>query len=142
MENPFIGENSVRFAGRFPQRAFRKEVCYTGRMTRLLSMTALLWPTLAFAQGAGSPDATLTVNIGTNAPLMSVLTGLSTILVAGMVPVTAAIVTVGGIMIAAAHGNDSWTENGKKAVMGGLIGFCIVMGSYGILRMIVNFIYF
>lgn len=112
-------------------------------MTRLLPIVALwLQPVSALAAGGADPNATLTVNIGTNAPLMSVLTGLSTVLVAGMVPVTAAIVTVGGIMIAAAHGNDSWTENGKKAVTGGLIGFCVVMGSYGILRMIMNFIYF
>lgn len=72
---------------------------------------------------------------------MTILMGVGYVLVVGMVPITAAIITIGGVMIAAAHGNDSWESNGKKAVEGGLIGFCVVMGSYGILRMIMAFIY-
>ena len=111
-------------------------------MTRLLSIGLFLLSPTGVMAAMGDPTSTLTVTIGTESPLMAILMGLGRVLVVGMVPITAAIITIGGVMMAAAHGNDSWQENGKKAIEGGLIGFCVVMGSYGILRMIVNFIYF
>lgn len=109
-------------------------------MTYIVLIVRLL-AAACVAAGFGDEDATLPITIGTQASVMTIFTGLSTILVKGIVAVTAAVVTIGGVMIAAAHGNDSWVENGKKAVFGGLIGFAVVMGSYGILRMIISFIY-
>lgn len=97
---------------------------------------------LRLLSGVAVAKETLQLKVGTETPLMNILTGLSEILVRGMVFITAAVLTIGGIMIAAAHGNDSWVENGKKAVFGGIVGFCVVMGSYAILRMLVGFIYY
>lgn len=138
---PVHGGQSVGGKAVLPQRAERVNLCYTYPMVYIVLLVRLL-AGLAVAAGYGDSDATLPINIGTQASVMTIFTGISTLLVKGIISVTAAVVTIGGIMIAAAHGNDSWVENGKKAVFGGLIGFAVVMGSYGILRAIVGFIYY
>ncbi len=83
----------------------------------------------------------LQVTIGTESSVLEIITGLSSLLIDGVVPIFGAVMTVGGIMIAGAHGNDSWAEQGKKTVMGGVVGFCVTVGAFGILRMIMAFIY-
>lgn len=92
------------------------------------------------AVGMANSDYKLPVG-GTTSSVLDIIDGLAELLVRGAVPVCITIMIVGGLMMAASHGNESWAENGKKAIMGGLIGFCVVMGSYGILRMLFGFIY-
>lgn len=99
-----------------------------------------IFAAVALAQLADA-DMKLSVNVGSNSTLMDIFTGLNNLLVKGIVSVTAAVVTAGGIIVAASHGKESWVENGKKVIMGGLIGFIIVMGSFGIYKMIESFVY-
>lgn len=96
---------------------------------------------IALAMAASHASAQLKVSIGSERPIIDVITGFSSILIAGVVPIFGAVLTIGGVIIAAAHGDESWVGKGKQIVTGGVIGFCVAMGSYGIFRMILKFIY-
>jgi hypothetical protein len=48
---------------------------------------------------------------------------------------------IGAAQLVTSRGDQTAVDNGKKAMIGAAIGLAIIMGSYGILRTLIFFLY-
>ncbi len=99
------------------------------------SFTAVLLPQLAAAQRF------MTVNTGVRASFPEIMTKIVSFLAVTSVMFTITLFLIGAFKMVMYGYNENKLKEGKDLMIGSLIGLCVILGSYGIIRTVLFLVY-
>lgn len=105
-----------------------------------MSVLRILIP-LAAAQNSNLEHRTVILTTGVRIAWTEVFMNITGFLAASAVGVCTLIFLLGASQLVISHGDQTKVDNGKKMMTGALTGLAIVLGSYGILRTVIFFLY-
>lgn len=86
-------------------------------------------------------ERSVVLNTGIRIPITEVLSNITNFLAVSSIGVCTLLFVVGAAMITMSRGDQTKVDNGKKLMISSLVGLAIVMGSYGIVRTVLYFLY-
>ena len=108
---------------------------------------SLLLRLLTTATPAYAVDRSITLTTGIRSangslfPWMTVITNITAFVSMSAIGVCTVIFLIGAAQLVLSHGDQTKVDNGKKMMIGALIGLAIILGSYAIVRTLVYFLY-
>ncbi len=107
-----------------------------------MSFLWLLIPRVSAAVSSSTlEERSVTLTTGVRIAWTQVFMNITGFLAATALGLCSLIFLIGAAQLTMARGDQGKVDNGKKAMIGALIGLAIIMGSYGILRTFIYFLY-
>lgn len=81
------------------------------------------------------------VGTGVRIPFLQVMGNILMFMAVSAVGICTLLFLIGSVQLTVSRGDQSKVDNGKKLMISALIGLAIILGSYGIMRTILYFLY-
>ncbi len=81
------------------------------------------------------------VGTGVRTPFLQVMANIYLFMAVSAVGVCTLLFLIGAAQLTVSRGDQTKVDNGKKLMISALVGLAIVLGSYGIMRTILYFLY-
>jgi uncharacterized membrane protein YdbT with pleckstrin-like domain len=110
-------------------------------MKRWVSFSALYATLLMVLPELAAAQRSIVVNTGIRASIPQIMTKIVSFLAVTSVMFTITLFLIGAFKMVMYGYNENKLKEGKDLMIGSLIGLCVILGSYGILRTVLYLVY-
>lgn len=118
-----------------------RSLVYVRVMKRWVSFSALYATLLMVLPELAAAQRSIVVNTGIRASIPQIMTKIVSFLAVTSVMFTITLFLIGAFKMVMYGYNENKLKEGKDLMIGSLIGLCVILGSYGILRTVLYLVY-